>query len=248
MDVRDYVIGVLVLVLAAGAVFVFSGVEKGGVVENASGVQVFYLFPQRCVSCDLRTPGECDFCTSYYDDRVMGVIGQELGVELKFVVSDAVDQPNVFVVNGWRAGLIDAKSKYVIADGLCKFANVSKSCDALKSEVNRTRECVKRYSLTEDTLVYHYSTSGCIHCARTTPLFDDLLSESYNETYGYKVRKADDNNTGDRKMLDECFGSFMNLDYVPQVVCPRNGDSITGGIEKLSTLREFADKCIEAKK
>ena len=177
----------------------------------------------------------------------MSTLGGELGVVLKFVVSDAVDRPNVLVINGSKAGLVDAKSKYGIAGGLCSLGGVVKSCVAFREEVNRTRACVKRYGLTEDTVIYLYSKFNCIYCDRTTPLVDSLSGEvSFNDTYPYRVKKADENSSADRKLLDVCFGSFINLDLVPQVICPKNGDSISGEVDTLSTLRDFADKCVGA--
>jgi len=251
MDFRDVVIGVLVLIVFFLGFFAWtllSGGRPAVVGPEASGLRVYYLYPSRCVNCDLRVPGQCDFCTSYYDDRVMGTLGADLGVSFDFVISDVVDKPNVFIVRDGKATLVDAKSKYGIAAGLCSFTGVGKACAAFRDEVNRTRECVKKYGVAEDALVYHYSRSECIFCEKTTPVVDSLVGEvSYNESVPYVVRKADDKNAEDKKFLSDCFGSFVNLDFVPQVICPKTGESITGAVEKLSTLREFADKCIEAK-
>jgi hypothetical protein len=67
----------------------------------------------------------------------------------------------------------------------------------------------------------------------------------YNETVKYGVRYVDHASREEMKLINDCFVSFSNIDYVPQVLCPVNGRDLTGEFT-LGQLRDFADECIEA--
>jgi len=248
MELKDYIIAGLIVALVALAAYALTSGKNAAPAKDApdaSGARVYYLYPKRCVSCDLTKPGQCDYCNSYYDERVVGTVGADLGLSMEYLVSDAVESPNVMIINGGAANLADAKGKYILAKGLCVNLG-GKSCEAFSGEISRTKSCIAKYNISEDTLVYHYRRGECIYCDKTTPYIDSLAAEvSYNDTYHYKVLKIDDKSPSERRILDDCFSTYVNLDYVPQVICPKTGESITGAIEKLSAARAFADKCIE---
>ncbi|MFH1403709.1 MAG: hypothetical protein ABIH11_05510 [Candidatus Altiarchaeota archaeon] len=221
-------------------------VEKKVVEGEESDLQVFYLYPARCVDCDLNVPGQCDYCNSYYDERVMGLLSGELGVPVRFFVTDIVVRPNVFVASGDKAGLGDGRTKYNIANTVCELAGSEKSCELHESEVKRVKDCVARYGLADDTIVYHYTKSGCNSCARTTPVVQELLGLEYNETLKYTVHYVDHGDKEEMKLINECFMSFNYIDYVPQALCPANGKDLTGEFS-LGMIRDFTDACIEAR-
>ena len=209
-------------------------------------MQVFYLYPSRCVGCDLKVAGECDYCTSYYDERVMGLLSEELGVEIKWFKTDVVDRPNVFVVSGDRVGLGDARNKHNIAHTVCEITGMQRVCRMFNEEIDRAATCAEKHGIDKNSIIYHYVTKGCNTCVRTTPIINELSGLMYDDTQRYNVKLLDHNKKDELNILNDCFSSIVNLDYVPQIICPATGKDLSGDFT-LSILRDFADACIEAK-
>ncbi len=251
--VMDYkvlagVFGVLCIVLAAYALVGGGGVKTvvvNSTIYPVAGLNVIYLYPLRCVDCDLTVPGSCDYCTSYYDDRLMDLISQEVGAPVEFFVSDTVNKPSVLVASDGRVTLGDARTRYNIASTLCSFAGVQKSCEFVSSELGRISECISKYGVSDTTLIYHTSSTNCPVCKQTDGYADDLAKLEYNDTLKYSVKVVDHADKTQSKILTECMSSFDNIDYAPQLLCPANGFDLTGEFT-LSQAREFADKCIES--
>ena len=209
-------------------------------------LSVSYIFPARCVGCDLNKPGQCDFCTSYYDARMMDVLSQDVGVPVRFYVSDVVQKPNVIVEYRNKMTLGDGRSKYNIAHQLCDDTGSEIPCRLFSGEVQRIRACVSKYGVGINTVVYHRSGKDCPLCSKTDPVVAELKGASYNDDTKYRVYAVDESVPDERKMLSECMQGFDNSDYAPQLLCPANGEDLTGEFG-LSQATAFADRCIEAK-
>jgi len=94
-------------------------------------------------------------------------------------------------------------------------------------------DCITKYRLTKDTVIFVYSDS-CPHCQNMKPLVKEL------EDAGYNFHWATGSDSNVYEMLNECFADIMT-GYVPQFICP-NGAEHTGEMP-IEDLKEFADKC-----
>jgi thiol-disulfide isomerase/thioredoxin len=112
-----------------------------------------------------------------------------------------------------------------------KISSVSKSAPITASAVDD--ECITKYDITKDEIIFVYSDS-CPHCAKMKPLVNDLEDEGYNF---YWATGSDSNSY---EMLNDCFSDVMK-GYVPQFICP-NGAEHTGEMS-IENLKAFADKC-----
>jgi hypothetical protein len=247
----DYkvVSGALALVCVALAAFAFLGGGAGKVCVNSTiypsdDLRVYYLYPLRCVNCDLNKPGQCDYCNSYYDARVMDMVSQEVGAPVQFFVSDVVSRPNVFIASKEKVTLGDARTRFNIANTLCSFAGIKKSCDLYGSEMGKMKKCMVAAGLSDKTLTYQTKGSGCATCVKTDELVQQLRTLDYNDTTKYSVQVIDRSGDG-KKIMSDCLQAFDDDAYAPQLICPANGKDLTGDFT-LGQAREFADKCMEA--
>jgi hypothetical protein len=249
MDFRvlSAVLGFLCLILVY---FAFSG--GGGLTETVfvnrtvypeAGLEVFYLFPGRCVDCDLTIPGQCDFCNSYYDDRVMDLLSNELGVPLQFRVSEYINRPGLLVVTSEKMDVGDAGSRHNMAKMLCDFAKVEESCDFHQGFVDDVRSCSEKYGVV-DGLIYHTSSIGCSGCLRTDEVVGELVKLYYNDSLMYDAVTFDRQGEG-KNYIAECLPVFDNNAFAPQLVCTKTARDLTG-IFTLGEATDFADECIEA--
>jgi hypothetical protein len=241
------VLGLLCLVLAAYALL-GGGVRTETVVAQCplqGNLSAYYLYPLRCVNCDLNAPGQCDYCTGYYDERTIGLVGADVGVPLQFKLSDAVNVPGVFVVSGGKATLGDGRTRYNIAQTLCQFAGVKESCDYFHGQRDRMLACVAGYNLAPGTVVYHTGGKDCTACSKADSIVAELKGLQYNDTVGYGVFVADRSKPQGAKIVSDCMQFFDAKTYVPQLLCPATGRDL-GGDFTLSQAREFADRCIES--
>jgi hypothetical protein len=245
MDYRVSTGFLAVLCVLFGALLL-SGSQSQSVQESvdASGLDVFYLYPMRCVECDLHQPGQCDFCTSYYDERVMELIGGEVGVHLRFVFSDVVERPNILVIKDDRMTLGDAKSKHNMANTLCHFGEVQKSCDLFYSEVGKISSCIEGYGIDSGSIIYHTNSERCPSCRATDSVVSELQTLEYIEGIYYPVYRLDRAESGNQNLILECLRFFDNIDYVPQLLCPLNGQSLTGEFG-LNEALDFAEDCMQ---
>ncbi len=90
------------------------------------------------------------------------------------------------------------------------------------------------FSGSPDTVVFVYSNS-CPHCHNMMPIIQELEGE------GHKFYWAESSDAGARQVINECFSDLMS-GYVPQFICPPNGEEITGEMSK-SELKAFAEEC-----
>jgi len=251
MDYRvvSGVLAVVCLFLAA-YVFVVGGPVKSVVVNNtvaspSGDFGAYYLYPLRCVNCNLNEPGQCDYCNSFYDERVMDLVSQDVGVPVQFYISDAVKWPGILVMSKGRVTLGDARKRINIAQTLCDFAGVKKSCEYFAGQMNGVRECVKSFGIDEKTLVYHTNTGkDCPACAKTGSVVEELKALNYDDNTKYAVFTADRAVSEKGKIITQCLGSYDNNPTVPQLICPGTYRDLTGEFT-LSQAQEFADKCVE---
>jgi hypothetical protein len=61
----------------------------------------------------------------------------------------------------------------------------------------------------------------------------------------YRVYWASEDDASSKRLLSECVGGVVELNYIPQVICPANGKTRIGALG-LSELRDFADECVDA--
>ncbi len=193
----------------------------------------------------MNRPGQCDYCTSYYDVRTLGLVSDEVGVPLEFRVSDAVTTPGVFVSYNGKATLGDARTRYNIAGTLCRFAGVNRSCEYFVGQSRRVSECVKGYGVGDKSLVYHTGGGGCVMCEKTDKVVAELEGLSFDDDTPYLVAWADRSKASGAKIITDCFQSYDSASYAPQLLCPASGRDLTGGFT-LGQARDFADNCIEA--
>jgi hypothetical protein len=249
MDYKLVSVGLAVLCLVLASLILAGGTEKTIYVNNTmypkEDLRVLYLYPLRCVDCDLNKPGQCDYCTSYYDVRLMDMLSQEVGVPVEFHVSDTVHRPSVLVAYDGKVTLGDARTRYNIANTLCRFAGVEKSCTLFKAELERVTNCVGDYGIEPGTVVYHTSSRQCPVCAGTDKAANELIGLEYDDSVKYRVYSIDHADSQEKKILSDCFRAFDDIDYVPQLLCPVTGKDLTGEFT-LSQAREFADQCLEA--
>lgn len=211
---------------------------------DANGLDVVYLYPERCINCERHIPPTCGDCNTFYlDQNILSALGDDLGVNLKLHVSDAVYEPSIFITYGNKATLASAKGKLAIANALCSGMNVEKSCNIVEASLSGVGDCISKYNVTDDTLLYHHGSS-CEECERTKPFVRELETLAYDGE-SYKVLWIDDENSEQMKILKECASDYMDLNYIPQVFCAANVRSKTGRMI-LSELRDFADDCIDA--
>jgi len=222
-----------------------STVYVNNTVYPKDDLRVYYLYPLRCVECDLTKPGQCDYCTSYYDVRLMDMISQEVGVPVEFKVSDVVSKPAVFVVTKDKSTLGDARTRFNIDNTVCGLAGVKAACDAFKANLDAMRACVTRAGLPVNGLVYQTSSQDCPVCKNVDGIASQLGALSYNDTVEYSVKIVDRADDSQRKLISDCFGAFDKQDYAPQLLCPATGKDLTGEFT-LSQAQAFADRCIEA--
>lgn len=224
---------------------------------NATGseLQVLYLYPRRCLGCDKKPNSDqpsCVNCDKYYKDNVVfDALSNDFGVAITPYVSEDVGEPAVLVAsasNG-KVGLGDASSKYNIATALCAIAGQEKACGIVDQRISGLRECLAKYGVSKDTLLYHYTSKGCVHCENMGKLVMELENLSFDlggESKPYRVVWIDDENKTQMKVLEECVQDYMSLNYVPQVFCSANGRSKTGEMDSLSKFRDFADECMSS--
>ena len=94
-------------------------------------------------------------------------------------------------------------------------------------------DCITKYGLTKDTVIFVYSDS-CPHCQNMKPLVKEL------EDAGYGFYWATGSDSNAYEMLNECFADIMT-GYIPQFICP-DGTEHTGEMP-IEDLKAFADKC-----
>jgi hypothetical protein len=249
MDYKLVSAGLAILSIVLASLILAGGTERVVEVNNTvypqEGLRVYYMYPLRCVDCDLNKPGQCDYCTSYYDARLMDLLSQEVGVPVEFHVSDTVHRPSVLVVYDGKITLGDARTRYNIANTLCSFAKIEKSCTLFTGELERVEECVAAYGVEPGTVVYHTSSRQCPVCIGTDKSIKKLEGLEYEEGVGYSVHVVDHADEQALKILSDCFRAFDDVDYVPQLLCPVTGKDLTGEFT-LSQASEFADNCIKA--
>jgi hypothetical protein len=243
------VLAVLCLVLGALAL---SGGGVRTVYVNSSAeapedLAVSYLYPLRCVNCDLNKPGECDYCNSYYDERVMDTLGEAVGVPIRFFVSDSVSRPGVLVAYKGKMTLGDGRTKYNLAHTLCQFAGVKVSCDLFQGESVKVKACMDKYGVPSGSVLYQTGGKDCPACQKTTGVVEELRASSYNESSSYVVRTVDRSDASQKRLVSECMQSFDSAEYVPQLLCPASGSDLTGQFT-LSQAQQFADRCVESAK
>ncbi len=246
MDQRIPLVAVVVI-LAVCAGYLYSNpiketIEINNTIYPIDGLDVFYLYPLRCVNCDLMIEGQCDYCTSYYDERVMDLLSQQVGVPVDLKISDVVNKPSVFIVKNEKATLADARNRYTIANSLCKFANVESSCKMLESELERAVTCLEKRGIEKDSIIYHKSSVQCGECSKTDPMIDEMKKMEAQDGENYKVAILDQADPEDKKTLADCMDVYNNIQYVPQLICPTSGKDITGSFT-LSKATDFADDC-----
>jgi hypothetical protein len=242
------VLGVLCIVLAALAVMGGGGVKTvyvNNTVYPVSDLSVQYLYPLRCVNCDLNVPGQCDYCNSYYDERTMDLISQDMGVPVKFFISDAILRPGLLVSYKDKVTLGDGRTRFNIASTLCDFAKAKASCDFFNGYLSRSIECVKGFGVAADTMVYQTASKSCPLCSKTDAVVEGLRGQDYSDGVKYKVFTADRSGLS-AGIISNCMQAFDGDNYAPQLICPKTGKDLTGDFT-LSQAREFADKCIETK-
>ena len=94
-------------------------------------------------------------------------------------------------------------------------------------------ECIAKYDITKDTVIFVYSDS-CPHCQNMKPLIEEL------EGQGYNFYRATGSDAKSQELLSDCFADIMT-GYVPQFICP-DGTEHTGEMP-IEDLKDFADKC-----
>jgi hypothetical protein len=233
---------VLAGLIASGAVSREVYVNK--TVYPQDDLRVYYLYPLRCIDCDLNKPGQCDFCNSYYDERMMDTLSQSVGVPVKYYVSDAVNRPNVFVASKDKVILGDGRGRFNIAHTLCSFAKVEPSCELFSQELVRVGSCVAGYGLGKGDVVYHTNSKNCAECQKTEPIVAELKGLDF-EGAKINVRSVDSTDAAQMKLMQECLQGFDNTDYAPQLLCPKTGKDLTG-VFTLSQARDFAEECLRA--
>lgn len=231
-----------VLVVFMGLYIVGSAFSDGGCVNETkvvypdSDLSVFYLYPLRCVDCDLTEGGACDYCNSYYDLRLMDLVSDEVGVPVEFVVSDVVSRPNVFVVYDDKAVLGDARTRYNIAGTVCAISGLEKPCSVYAKALQDMQSCLSDYGVADDAIVYHRSSENCPVCSKTDRVVEDLRGE------GYSVYTLDHADGDDMDVIRNCMAAFDHVDYTPQLLCPTTGKDLTGEFD-LSQGIDFAETC-----
>lgn len=204
-----------------------------------------YLYPQRCIDCRNDYPTSCtEDCVIYNDTSMIESLSRELNVSISYAVADVVRDPSLFVSYRGVGGLGDARSRYNMISTLCAIAKNKKACDLLDEKLGGMRECLAGYGINKSTVIYHYTETGCSHCNVTSLRVNELVELSYNDSINYSVAWFEGFNDTQMNVLDECISEFIDLNYVPQLFCPANGRSITGEIQMLSQVRNFADECI----
>ncbi|HZX44848.1 MAG TPA: hypothetical protein VFF28_04150 [Candidatus Nanoarchaeia archaeon] len=84
------------------------------------------------------------------------------------------------------------------------------------------------------TVLFVYSNS-CPHCQNMKSIIKELEKE------GYKFYWAEGSDPEARDIIDQCFSDIIG-GYVPQFICPANGQEKTGEMTK-AELKNFADSC-----
>ncbi len=209
-------------------------------------LMVFYLYPKRCVSCNVKNPPEsCMGCERYYDVDVVNSVSEDIGVHLTPYVADMVNEPSVLIAYKSVSALGSAKNKYNIAKSICAVAGVKSACNVSTGLLGGLQSCLAGYNVSEDTVVYYQLSGGCEFCEQTRPYVEELEALNYSDGTPYKVAWFDSKNDTQKAVLEKCVNEFVDLRYVPLVFCPANGFSKTGAM-KLSDLRDFADDCFKA--
>lgn len=204
----------------------------------------YFLYPKRCVACEKNVPPSCDGCAGFYGEATLAAVSADLAVPLVFTVSDAVSDASVFAVSGGKAFLGSAKSKLAIAQTICAASGSARSCEVFRERVGSIRACFDKYSIPADAVVYH-SARNCAHCEEMAPFVSELMGLSRADGKLYKVSFLSEDDASAKRILSECVGGVVELNYVPQVICPSNGKSRIGALG-LSQLRDFADECADA--
>jgi len=206
---------------------------------------VMYLYPSRCIDCDKRIPPTCEGCVKYYSSSgVFESLSEDLGVQITPLISDAVNEPAVFVYSGGLARLGDAKNKVAMASSICAILETGESCAVVADELSDVKSCFIEYKISEGAVVYHTS-KNCEVCHTTNGYVDELEGLKDDAGEPYIVYTVDEDDAEAVEVLKTCTSDLLNLNKVPQVFCPTNGRSFTGYMT-LSGLRDFADDCIEA--
>lgn len=214
---------------------------SGGVVD--SGFSVYYLFPARCINCEKNTPPTCDGCEGFYNAPLLSLVSSELGVPVRFLVSDSVSDASIFVATGSQGFLGSAKSKTAIAQTVCATTGDASACSVVEGQLSSLKECLLGYGVSPDSVIYHYG-EDCPHCEAMSPYVRELENLSYDDA-PYSVKWVLDEDEAGRRMLTDCLGGLVDINFVPQVICPANARTKTGAV-RLSELRDFADECVEA--
>ncbi|VVB53571.1 Uncharacterised protein [uncultured archaeon] len=241
--VAGVVAGLIVGVALGRFLYVSSGVGGQVVLPVAGGAAVYYLYPSDCSSCGGQDMPSCVLCNGYFRSQaVLSAIGQDVGVSLPFFVSPAVKEPKVLVAGDGVVTLGDARSLSAITATLCRDARSQKACDRLASDSGKIRDCLSGKGVSADTVLL-YSNPTCGPCVEAAKFVGELANLTSESGVPYRVRTFDAGVAVDTQVLDECLGSYLNKDVVPQLFCPADASSLVGGLSSLSVVRDFADKC-----
>jgi len=204
---------------------------------------VYYLYPKRCIACEINIPPSCDGCHGFYDEQALSAVSSDLGVPLFFVVSEAVSDASLMIMADGRALLGSAKSKLMISQAVCAATGVKESCGVYSDYLSTVISCFEDFGFDSSALIYHHG-GGCVHCSEMEESVRELMNLSY-EGSPYSVVWLSEDDESEKEVLQECVGSILDLRYIPQVICPANVKTHVGAMD-LSQLRDFADECIEA--
>jgi thiol-disulfide isomerase/thioredoxin len=99
-------------------------------------------------------------------------------------------------------------------------------------------ECLLRFNLTEDTIIFIYSDT-CPYSRQMFGIVDELKKE-------YKVYFANVADSKTPTLVFSCLSNVAQYRATPEFVCPANGKSLLGAVEKYE-LEKFFEDC-KAKK
>lgn len=120
---------------------------------------------------------------------------------------------------------------------LTQADNASNAANLTNESMHGVLSCLQKYGLTDKFTFFIYA-DWCPYCAKMKPWVQQL-QEKHNIVW------INAENSSAVKIISECLSGIAQLKYIPEFVCPANGESHIGAFASIEEMDSFMTKCEE---
>jgi hypothetical protein len=187
-------------------------------VSGSSGLNVIYLYPVDCPSCNTTR---------------VNMLVSSTGVPFSAFENDVVAFPNILLTYQNISTVARASNDYNVVSSLCLAQNQI-ACSMKDQMASEMQACLQRNGVSLDSVVYYYAD----WCGTLCDNMNGPLASI--EKNGSKVIRINENSTSPVK---DCLDKFLNYaGGFPQFICPKTIISNTGALTS-DGLERFAEDC-----